>query len=444
MRIFTFLLTMMFITSLSMAQNAPIDFESGGYGADWTWSVFENNTNPALEIIDNPHSTGINTSAKVAKFTALQTGNPWAGTESLQGDLGTFEWTNDNRIVKIMVYKTVISDVGIKFDAGAPPNDWSSGEIKVANTKINEWEELTFDFSLAANPPVEFGGLKRIIIFPDFLAREQDNIIYFDNITFHTGGAPPADPTTAAPPPPARNAEDVISLFSDAYTDVTVDTWRTDWSQGILENVSIADNATKKYSNLNYVGIETIANQLDVSGMTHFHIDVWSANFTLLKIKLVDFGVNGIYGGGDDVEHELVFNSPAKNEWVSLDLPLSDFTGLTTRQNLSQYILTGEPTGSAIVYVDNVYFYKEAPNSTNKLSSAQNKINVYPNPVSSGELLQLSSEVSQIDIFDFSGRVIKTLKAVSVMNTNELKQGVYILKIQTNTGSVQTQKLVVK
>jgi len=444
MRIFTFLLTMMCITSLSMAQNAPIDFESGGYGADWTWSVFENDTNPALEIIDNPHSTGINTSAKVAKFTALQTGNPWAGTESLQGDLGTFEWTNDNRIVKIMVYKTVISDVGIKFDAGTPPNDWSSGEIKVANTKINEWEELTFDFSLAANPPAEFGGLKRIIIFPDFVAREQDNIVYFDNITFHAGGAPPADPTTAAPTPPARNAEDVISLFSDAYTDVPVDTWRTDWSQGILENVSIADNATKKYSNLNYVGIETIANQLDVSGMTHFHIDVWSANFTLLKIKLVDFGANEIYGGGDDVEHELVFNSPAKGEWVSLDLPLSDFTGLTTQQNLSQYILTGEPTGSAIVYVDNVYFHKGTTTSTDPLRSLPTRVNVYPNPAKSGEMVQLGSMVEKVDIFDFSGRIIISLNAASSIQTDGLNKGVYILKLHNNDGNIQTQKLVVK
>jgi hypothetical protein len=38
-----------------------------------------------------------------------------------------------------MVYKTVISDVGIKF---VKPDGWSLGEIKVANTVTNEWEEL--------------------------------------------------------------------------------------------------------------------------------------------------------------------------------------------------------------------------------------------------------------------------------------------------------------
>jgi len=61
-----------------------------------------------------------------------------------------------------------------------------SGEIKVANTVVDQWEELTFDFSDAPNPPAEIGGLKRIIIFPDFNARTQDNICYFDNITFNS------------------------------------------------------------------------------------------------------------------------------------------------------------------------------------------------------------------------------------------------------------------
>lgn len=40
--------------TMAFAQNAPIDFEAGGQGANWTWTVFENETNPPLEIIANP------------------------------------------------------------------------------------------------------------------------------------------------------------------------------------------------------------------------------------------------------------------------------------------------------------------------------------------------------------------------------------------------------
>ena len=72
------------ITFVSYGQNIPVDFEQGGFGANWTWTTFENGTNPALEIIPNPDSSSINPSSTVAKFTALQAGEPWAGVESLQ------------------------------------------------------------------------------------------------------------------------------------------------------------------------------------------------------------------------------------------------------------------------------------------------------------------------------------------------------------------------
>ena len=165
-----------------LAQNSPIDFETGGYGATWTWTVFENDNNPSLEIVTNPNTGGLNSSATVAMFTALQAGQPWAGCESLHGaDIGSFSFDSTNCIIKIMVWKDVISDVGIKFvDATSA----AQPEIKVANTLINQWEELTFDFSsrIGVYPVVK----DQIVIFPDFdlTGRTQDNICYFDNISF--------------------------------------------------------------------------------------------------------------------------------------------------------------------------------------------------------------------------------------------------------------------
>ena len=162
--------------------NGPIDFETDGYGANWTWTVFENSENPpALEIVSNPNSSGINTSSTVAKFTALSSGAAYAGCESQHGsDIGSFKFDSNNSIVKIMVYKTVISDVGLKFvesDGEAQP------EVKVTNTKTNEWEELTFDLSGSIGKG-KTGIIDQIVIFPDFKDRSSDHIIYFDNISF--------------------------------------------------------------------------------------------------------------------------------------------------------------------------------------------------------------------------------------------------------------------
>jgi hypothetical protein len=340
--------------NVSFAQNAPIDFEASGIGANWSWNVFENGPNRPIEIVSNPATGGINTSSTVAKFTTQVAGQPYAGVESKHGaDIGKFTLSPSNAIIKIMVYKSVKSDVGIKLVVN---NGGSTGEIKVANTEINKWEELTFDFTGKIGEPTST-DIDQIVIFPDFQSRSDSNVCYFDNITF-SAAAPPKVPTTAAPTP-TRDATNVVSLFSNAYTNKTVDTWRTAWSSASLEDLQIAGNDTKKYSSLDFVGVETVgANLIDASNMVYMHVDVWTANLTSFGVKLVDVGADANFGGGDDSEFQLNFK-PALEEWVSYDIPLADFTGLKSMEHLAQYIFVGQPTGKGTVYMDNIYFHNE-------------------------------------------------------------------------------------
>ena len=175
-----YIFSLFFITSFSYSQNIPIDFEVGGNGLNWTWTTFENDSNPPLEIVANPDPSGINTSSTVAKFTALQSGAAWAGCESMHGsDIGSFSFNSNNCTVSIMVWKSVISDVGIKF---VDATNAAQPEIKIPNTLTNQWEEITFDFSsrIGVFPITK----DQIVIFPDFDlgGRTQDNIIYFDNV----------------------------------------------------------------------------------------------------------------------------------------------------------------------------------------------------------------------------------------------------------------------
>lgn len=344
---------MMLTSSLAYSQNAPITFETGAPGNAWTWTTFENGANAALQIVANPSASGANTSATVAKMTTLTTGQPWAGVESLHGaGIGTFTLSSSNAIVKIMVYKSVISDVGIKF---ATSTGGSTGEIKVPNTLINQWEELTFNFSSKIGETND-----QIVVFPDFqTGRTTDNICYFDNITFSAASVS-TDPTVAAPTP-TRAAGDVKSMFSNAYTNVGVDTWRTSWSNATLTDVQIAGNDTKKYSSLDFVGIETTgANLINADSMGYFHIDVWTPNATSFGVKLVDFGADAAFGGGDDKEHQINV-TPVQNSWNSFNFPMSDFVNMTTRGHIAQMILVGVPAGSSTVFIDNVYFAKPLP-----------------------------------------------------------------------------------
>lgn len=241
-----------------------------------------------------------------------------------------------------------LQDIGADDTFGG--GDDSSGSITIPSSGLTKGSWVSFDFKLS-----DFTGLTnksnlgQIVVVSD--ATIQDVLI--DNMYFYEI---PTTPTVAAPTPTLA-ASNVISMFSDAYTDVVVDTWRTGWSAADFQDVTIAGNATKEYNNLNFVGIETTSSTIDASAMTHIHLDVWSANFSSFSIKLVDFGADGAFGGGDDVEHQLDFANPNTGSWISYDIPLTDFTGLTTKSNMAQYILVAQPSGAAKVYIDNMYFH---------------------------------------------------------------------------------------
>ena len=181
--------------------------------------------------------------------------------------------------------------------------------------------------------------------------------VYIDNIYFYDAGEQTAPLTSA--PTPTVNSDSVISLFSDAYTNIIVDTWSAVWDQANVADYSIGSDQIKQYTDLVFAAIEFRTNTVNATTMTHFHIDVWTPDAITsraVKIKLIDFGANGIYGGGDDVEHEVYFGDLdiVTGLWAGLDIAISDLTGLTTKSNIGQIILSGDVT---TLFVDNIYFY---------------------------------------------------------------------------------------
>ncbi len=232
--------------------------------------------------------------------------------------------------------------------------------------------ELTFDEN--SMPPLATGSWVGIDVplsdFTNLTTRAHlaqliisgdPNTVFVDNVYFYFEA--PTAPTVPAPTPTVP-AADVISLFSNAYTDVPVDTWSAVWDQADVADVQVVGDDVKLYTNLVFAGIEFTSQTIDATAMTHFHMDIWTPDPTaapaVFRIKLVDFGADGAFGGGDDVEHELTLDDNstpplATGSWVSIDVPLSDFTSLTTRAHLAQLIISGDPN---TVYVDNVYFHR--------------------------------------------------------------------------------------
>lgn len=435
---------MALISPAIIAQNSPIDFETGGNGASWTWTVFENDTNPPLEIITNPDQSGANTSSTVAKFTALVGGQPWAGFESQHGsDIGSFTMDSTTSIIKIKVWKSVTSDVGIKL---VEANSASLGEIKIANTLTNQWEEITFDFSSMEG--IEYD---QIVIFPDFDlgGRTTDNVCYIDDVVFGTI-APLAVPMTAAPDP-TTDSSLVISLFSDEYDDVTVDTWLTSWSVANGSEIQIDGNPTKLYESLNYAGIETVdSNSLDITEMDTFHLDMWTPNATQFRVKLVDFGPDNAFDGGDDTEHEITFESPDTAEWIQYDIPLDDFTSLTGREHISQLILSAMPAGDAKIYLDNVYFSMEAPVDTTDTSTSIAEINdfglsFYPNPATDQITVSADVIIKKVRVYNLTGELLleeSPNQSRFELELSTMPAGSYLIKIDLENKASRTTRVM--
>jgi len=171
--------------------------------------------------------------------------------------------------------------------------------------------------------------------------------------TFTVNSGLASVPTIAAPVPTKAQAN-VISLYSNTYQNRTVDTWSAVWDQADVADFPIAGNDTKKYTNLVYAGIEFTTSTIDATNANYFHIDVWTPNATAFKIKLVDFGANGTYAGGDDKEYEYTCIPPAYSTWVPYDIPMTAFTTLTTKAHIAQLIIS---SSASTVYVDNVFFW---------------------------------------------------------------------------------------
>jgi hypothetical protein len=170
--------------------------------------------------------------------------------------------------------------------------------------------------------------------------------------------------TYVSAPTPTRSPANVISIFSDAYTNVGVNYYNgywAPWQTTISNDFKVGNDNVLNYTNFNFVGMEFSSPTVNASSMSHIHLDVFFpgaiAAGRQLRVIVVDFGADRVFGGGDDTRHSTTFTAPTlvTRQWVQLDIPFANMPGLTSRNNLAQIILEGGDNSS--LYVDNVYFW---------------------------------------------------------------------------------------
>ncbi|MFN3639668.1 MAG: T9SS type A sorting domain-containing protein [Flavobacterium sp.] len=274
-------------------------------------------------------------------------------------------------------------------------------------------------------------------------------------------------PSTAAPTPPARPAEDVKSIFSDAYTPIgelnyqgvdgqpsNDNTFNTSWCPANTSLVQVQGNNTNLITGLGCEGIAFLDYRFDASEFTFFHMDIYTDSPTQDKSFNIKFS-NWNGGTQEANAWEFSFNNsnflPNTNPgtWISLDIPMSSFTCINTppgnacpsKNDFAQFVIT---SNLGTVYYDNLYLHKNTVMSVS--SFEKSNIKMFPNPATTNFTIDAEDMLERVVLYNMLGQAVINVtpnNQQANIDISGLQVGVYVVKATVN-GVESTTRLVKK
>ncbi|MHA3787190.1 hypothetical protein ACX0HA_03195 [Flavobacterium hauense] len=267
----------------------PLDFENTTI--TYTFSDFGG---PATSVIDNPQSTGINTSSKVGQHIK-NAGETWGGT-AIQLD----------ETLDFVTYKSVTMKVWSPA-AGIPvilkvENAANAGinfENQQYTTVANAWETLTFNYG-SIDDTQEFS---KLVLFFNFGTSGAGETYYFDDVKLSINPLP-------------LNFESPTNIvsFGDAIGSIDVNPDQT----GINTSAGVG-KLFKANGSQTWAGVAMpLVAPIDFSIQKKLKIKVWSPQAgipVLLKIEKA---------GDNQVFMEKIVNTTVANAWEELTYDYED------------------------------------------------------------------------------------------------------------------------
>ena len=350
-----------FTEALPSLNTATIDFECNGNpfseeGAlsddnlTGTWGRFGGAAGTAflkLGYANNPNPGDVNSSSKVLSISEDANIEPWAGFFFNLNEKITFPAGQE--AISIDVHSAAPGQsVLLKIEDSSNSDNFK--EVIIVTTASGAWEKLVYNFSAEDNNKYD----RIVIIAASTTTNSTATTHYIDNIAFSTPVVvEEPDSPTSAPTAPTLDAADVMSVFSDSYTDVAGTDFNPNWGQSTqVSNLDLDGNSVIKYANLNYQGT-AFASPLNVSGYTSIHVDYWTSDSTALNFFLIS--------SGEGKEKAKALDVSNLGQWNSVDIALTDFSDVVDLSDVIQFKVDGNGT----VFFDNIYFHGEVPvNST--------------------------------------------------------------------------------
>ena len=293
---------------VNLVCNAILDFEAPATSTVFQYfgSSLDGSTN---SVITNPNPTGINVSAKVAKFVKPAGALVYAGAFSNPNPTQIVDFINNTKI-KIKVHMDHIGSLSLKLEDS--PDGGTPWIITVPNTKINEWEELTFN---ASTPSIEGNIMPatghtypKVVLFFDFgtAGGAADVVSYFDEVCQVGSGV--------ATPKAIKFKVDMNSYsgnFDTVYVSGTFNNWSGNANKltdanadGIWEGTVNSALGVQEYK----ITLDNWANQESFGGFEECTVKDPSGEFVNRKlvvtadVELPKFCYNSCYACGDEVK----------------------------------------------------------------------------------------------------------------------------------------------
>ena len=318
---------------------------------NWGYFGGANDQNLTVAYAENPGTNSVNNSARVIQVTEPVGVQSWAGFYFMLEEKINFPAGKE--AISVQFYSPGPDHVVLLKLEDELPNETegkkSTGDL-FAETTGTGWETLVFNIPDLEGRDGFYNTITMILGYG--LTNEEEANYYIDNFDFAT----PVEVIAAAAPEtapdaPTYEAEEVISIFSDAYAAVEGINLNPNWGQStVVTEETIAENTVLKYENLNYQGT-TFETAIDLSSKTRLNIDYFTGDASTLKFFLISPDGDDADDAAEEKAYELDLTN--QGQWNRAIIDLTHFSDVVDLSQVFQ--LKVEGTGT--VYFDNIFFY---------------------------------------------------------------------------------------
>ena len=250
----------------------------------------------------------------------------WAGFANMNSDITPITLGKD-ALITFNAYAPNNDDVDIRFqfEANSHPANIPNFQTSVVTVSGDVSQSYSVAVPAFSDANQTFNSL---LMYIDELS---DQVVVTDVIITEVAGIPTS-------PTPSEPQGEVISLFSGVYTDLVGTSFDPNWGQNT--NMSVDDVIT--YNNFAFQGTDFAAT--DVSGSGYLNIDVYTTDATSLEVYVINAPGSEV---AVDVSNQIVLD-----QWVSIEVPLSAYSGVVDLTGANQLKIVGNGT----VLLDNIYF----------------------------------------------------------------------------------------